>query len=103
MGYVISAFDVTLECRVALKILRTAANDGPTATERLLREARATAALNSEHICRVVDCGVADGKPYIAMELLHGTTLAQELTHRGRLPVSEACELMPWAKLTRPA
>ena len=55
--------------------------------ERFLREARASAALRGEHVCRVSDVGTFDdGTPYFVMELLEGRDLASLLQNNGPLP-----------------
>src|SRR5687768_6346617 len=92
MGLVLAAQDVKLGKRVALKCLLPHAWGNAAAVARFEREARASVALESEHVCRVLDVGrMPDGAPFIAMELLDGMDLAQELHRRGgRLPVAEA-------------
>jgi len=81
MGEVYRAHDPKLQRSIALKVLRS---DGSLATSgraRLLREARAVAALSHPNVLAVFDVGeVAEPEPlrgltYIAMELVVGTTL----------------------------
>lgn len=62
------ADDTKLKRRVALKVLSGRADDGPQASERLLREARAAARLDHVNICTIFDTGEADGVAYIAMQ-----------------------------------
>jgi eukaryotic-like serine/threonine-protein kinase len=83
MGVVAEAMHLQLDQRVAVKVMRdTVAND-PDTVERFMREARAAAKLKSEHVCRVSDVGQLDsGAPYIVMELLAGTDLAQLLAQK---------------------
>ncbi|HEV3032112.1 MAG TPA: serine/threonine protein kinase, partial [Polyangia bacterium] len=57
MGMVFAATHLQLETRVAIKLLRADASRTETATARLLREARATAKINSENVARVLDIG----------------------------------------------
>lgn len=77
MGTVVAATHVQLGTPVALKFLSDKIRDSAGSIERFTREARASAALRGEHICRVSDFGLHDGMPYIAMELLDGIDLAQ--------------------------
>src|SRR6202167_1103026 len=60
--------------------------------ERFLREARAAATLNHPNICAIYDVGEQEGQPYLVMELLHGETLQQYLSHY-RLTPSEVISL----------
>src|SRR5262249_27637440 len=76
MGEVYSALDTRLQRRVALKVLR-ASTDGTSRerTVRMLREARAAAALQHPHVAAVFDTGEASGTVFIAMELVRGRSL----------------------------
>ena len=88
-GVVVAATHLFLGERVALKLVTGDANS--KATERLLREARITAKLRSEHVVRVLDAGIAKpGVLFIAMELLPGVDLRKRLAVLGRLPVDTA-------------
>jgi len=104
MGVVLAARDLTTQAQVALKLLRpsgqmTAMEEARESTRRerlvarLLREARATAQIQSEHAARIFDVGtLPDGDPYIVMEMLEGTDLEQLVRKRGALPADEAVE-----------
>ncbi|WP_437878986.1 protein kinase domain-containing protein [Sorangium sp. So ce513] len=93
MGAVFAAMHVSLRQRVAVKFLLPKARDFPGASARFLREARAAAAIRSEHVARVIDVGTAEkGLPYLVMEYLRGRDLQQVLDARGPLPVSEAVD-----------
>src|SRR5258708_2794596 len=80
MGEVYRAHDPKLDRDVALKVLRLGDGDSvsASASERLLREARAASVLNHPNIATIYEAGEArsDGKtvPYIAMELVDGPT-----------------------------
>ncbi|MEP7122131.1 MAG: protein kinase [Byssovorax sp.] len=74
MGSVYRAHDPRLGRRVALKVIA----DGSThadAGARLLREARAAAALDHPNAVAIFDVGELAGAPYIVMELVEGRTL----------------------------
>src|SRR5215468_107137 len=75
MGRVYRAVDTVLGRRVALKVLAGDQPPDSPAVARLLREARAAAALSHPNICSVFDVGEVDGLPFIAMELVEGTSL----------------------------
>ena len=88
MGEVFRAHDEQLDRDVAIKVLPEAALGDLTARARLLREARAAAALNHRFICTIHEVGEADGNAYIAMELVEGQPLADVLKNR-TLPTAE--------------
>src|SRR4051812_18709133 len=73
---------------VALKILPESSFENATARARLVREARAAAALNHASICTIYDVSEADGHAFIAMEVVEGRALSDK--PRGRpLPIDE--------------
>jgi serine/threonine-protein kinase len=83
MGEVYRARDTRLQRDVALKILRAVESEttGPLAAERILREARAAAALEHPNVIGIYDVGEmvlpgeTEGTAYIAMELIKGRSL----------------------------
>ncbi len=90
MGAVYAARDPS-GAPCALKILLD--GDHPTLRKRFLREARAAARLSSEHATRVLDAGeLADGTPYLVMELLVGRDLCDVLREDGPLAVADAID-----------
>ncbi len=93
MGVVWKAEDIDLQRPVALKVLSadTMARDDMRA--RFLREARTAAALNHPNICTIHEVGEVEGTPYIAMELIEGSTLESRLRQGEELPLSELLRL----------
>jgi serine/threonine-protein kinase len=83
MGEVYRAHDEQLDRDVALKVLPTSTLADETARARLLREARAAAALNHPYICTIHEVGEAEGQAYIAMEYLVGQPLSQVIPRGG--------------------
>ncbi|HEX8792316.1 MAG TPA: serine/threonine-protein kinase [Polyangiaceae bacterium] len=73
MGQVYRARDQHLRRRVALKVISAAA--GTDVASRLLREARAAAAIDHPNAVAIFDVGEVDGTPFLAMELVDGVTL----------------------------
>ena len=86
MGEVYRAHDDQLQRDVAIKVLPETTAADPMARARLLREARAAAALNHPSICTIHEVGEADGHAYIAMELVEGRPLSDYVA-RGSLPI----------------
>jgi len=93
MGEVYAAFDERLERRVALKFLPAERVLDMVARGRMLREARAASALKHPGIVTIYEIGEAEGRTYIAMELIEGDTLAQFSGRRGPLAPAEAVDL----------
>ena len=93
MGRVYLADDPLLRRPVAVKVMRPQLADHPEARERFLREARAAAAVRSDHVVIIHHVGEADGAPYLAMELLEGETLEARLRREGRLSNAEVVRI----------
>ncbi len=92
MGVVYRAMDLELMREVAVKLLPESSS-APDARDRLIREARAAAALNHPHIVSVHDVGVAQGIPFFVMELIHGPSLSRaKPVHLARI-VEIACQI----------
>jgi serine/threonine-protein kinase len=95
MGVVYAARHGMLKQRVAMKFLRPEAVLKRDALPRFVREARAAASIESEHVARVLDAGVLDnGLPYMVLEYLHGLDLARLLGERGPLPVAQVADYL---------
>jgi eukaryotic-like serine/threonine-protein kinase len=97
-GVVVRAIHLTLNQRVAIKVLTE--SEGSTDAEfaedaaRFRLEAKATAALKSPYVVRVLDVDVLDGTyPYIVMEYLEGRTLHEMVHTKGPLPVAVAVDI----------
>jgi serine/threonine protein kinase len=95
MGVVVAARHEELDQLVAIKFVRDDALGNDEAVERFLREARSAAKLKSEYVARVLDVGrLPSGAPYMVMEFLDGTDLAQTLTRDGPMAFDLAVGLM---------
>jgi tetratricopeptide (TPR) repeat protein len=89
MGAVWLAEDPRLHRQVALKMVRPADSTDESSRARLMREARAAAALNHPHIATVHDVLEDRGEVVIVFEYVEGETLHARIA-RGPLPPPEA-------------
>lgn len=90
MGVVFAARHLQLGHLVAIKVLHGDALDS-TDVARFMREGRAAAKLESEHVVRIHDLGLLPtGHPYLVMEHLKGEDLGKFVATRGPMPIADA-------------
>src|SRR5262245_41780073 len=92
MGEVYRARDSKLGREVAIKILPRAWASDTDRLARFEREARLLAAVNHPHIAQIYGLEIADGAPFIVMELVDGETLEARIG-RGAVPAPEALSI----------
>jgi serine/threonine-protein kinase len=86
MGSVWLATHLALDIPCAVKFIEGEIAQLPEAQARFEREAKAAAHLRSPHVVQILDHGVFQGTPYIAMELLDGEDFGKRLAKLGRMP-----------------
>ncbi len=92
MGEVWKAEDLKLGRQVALKFLASHLVSDPEVRKRFEREAKAAASLSHPNICYVHEIDEADGKSFLAMELVEGEGLDERIG-KGPLPLGEGLDL----------
>jgi formylglycine-generating enzyme required for sulfatase activity/tRNA A-37 threonylcarbamoyl transferase component Bud32 len=80
----------------ALKLMAPELVHNPDVRERFVREAKAAANIESDHVVETVTAGVDEttGAPYIVMELLRGEELADVVLRSGPLSVADVAEVL---------
>src|SRR5499426_930190 len=92
MGEVYRARDPRLAREVAIKVLPAGVAADPERLKRFEREARSASSLNHPNIVTIYDIGAEGGVSYIAMELVKGESLREELIH-GALPIRKLLQI----------
>ena len=93
MGRVWRARDVRLDREVAVKTVDLSGVSDPSLAGRFQREIVLTARLTSPHTVTVFDGGVDGRTAYLVMELLKGESLAEAISRRGPLGLSQTLEV----------
>ena len=86
MGVVYKGHDALMERDVAIKVMADLMLAVPEIRERFFREARTAGRLSHDNITVVFDVGEDEGRPYIVMEYLTGSDLAEMLEKREPIP-----------------
>jgi serine/threonine protein kinase/predicted Zn-dependent protease len=94
MGVTYKAFDVHLQCQVALKIINARLIGDSSARLRFVREARAAASVRHQNVASVFHLGESGGNFFYAMEFVPGETLGKLIQRNGRLAPSPALDIV---------
>ena len=94
-GTIYRAEHVTLRRKVAVKVLHHELSRDDLAVERFRREATTVSEIDNDHIVEIHDFGhTADGRLYLAMELLEGETLQDVIRRQKRLTLEHAVDVL---------
>jgi serine/threonine protein kinase len=93
MATVYRAHDPALDRDVALKVLPAEFLHDPTFAERFRQEARVAARLEHPHVVPIHGFGIDEGRPWMALRLLGGGSLADRL-RQGPLAPAEAARIL---------
>jgi serine/threonine protein kinase len=95
MGTVYEARHVMLPRRAAIKVMHGELRKQPGMATRVVQEAAILEGLRHPGVVRIFECAILpDLRPWIAMELVEGETLANQLVHRGTLTPYETAALL---------
>lgn len=93
MGMVFEAEDVTLQRRVALKVMKPEMAVDLKARERFLLEARTAASVPHDNIVTIFQVGQFNDIPFLAMQYLEGESLEARLEREGPLPLADVLRI----------
>jgi serine/threonine protein kinase len=85
MGITYKAFDTSLRCNVALKVISGSLLEDETVAERFLREARSAAQLRHRNVASVFHLGRHGNRYFYAMEFIDGETVDALVKRSGPL------------------
>ena len=94
MGVTYKAFDVDLQCSVALKVISERYLGDESARLRFLREARAAAKVRHSNVASVLHLGRTGNSYFYTMEFVEGETVDHLIKRSGWLEVNLALEIV---------
>src|ERR1700760_4843190 len=93
MGFTYKAYDIDLQCPVALKVISERYVGDESARLRFLREARSAARLRHSNVASVLHLGRTGNSYFYAMAFVEGETLEHLIRRSGRVEVKLALEI----------
>lgn len=90
MAVVYKAYDLTMQCEVAVKILKDEFISNEELRRRFSNEAKAITVLNHPNIVKVFDVGLGETVQYIVMEYIYGITLKEYIAQQKTVYWKEA-------------
>ena len=94
MGVTYKAFDVHLQCPVAVKIISATFVGDASARQRFVREARSAASVRHSNVASVFHLGESGGNYFYAMEFVDGETLQKLIRRLGRIETDMALDVV---------
>jgi serine/threonine protein kinase len=94
MGITYKAFDVHMQCPVALKIINARLFGDASARHRFIREARAAASVRHPNVASVFHLGEASGNYFYVMEFVDGEPLENLIRRSDKLETDLALEIV---------
>jgi serine/threonine protein kinase len=82
---------------VAIKIVPEGMANNQTLLTRFEKEFKAASKLDHPNVVRALEFGVLGGRPYLVMEFVDGESLGQRIERDGRIPESEAIQVIALA------
>ncbi len=92
MGFVFRAEDIKLKRAVALKVMNQRIAATPNSRRRFIHEARAMAAVHHDNVATIFEVGESNGTPFMAMEMLKGSTVEEFNKTKQRLGFEKIIE-----------
>lgn len=93
MGLVLKAVDPGLNRIVAIKVLASRLANDRSSRKRFLREARAVAAIDHDHVVTVFSVGKHGSTLYLEMQFVDGRSLQEKLDQQGALNFAEVLQI----------
>lgn len=93
-GVVYRALHPTLNIPVAIKVLHAGSDDSSGSHVQLAAEARLLALLNHPNVVRLYDFEADPRRPYLVLEHVNGSSLAELIDQSGRLQPSRAIRIL---------
>ena len=93
-GTVVLAKQLSLNRKVAIKLLNPHTSERETLSKRFLREARILSELSHPNIINVYDYGFDGNVPYLVQEYLQGETLQERMDRENRFTLRASIKLI---------
>jgi tRNA A-37 threonylcarbamoyl transferase component Bud32 len=92
-GIVYKAYDKLLQVKIAVKLLRPEYTHNDTILDRFRQEIILSRDIAHPNILRIYHLGESEGKKYIIMQWIEGTTLAKVIAEEAPLPTKTTVDL----------